>query len=85
MATVRVICLQNKPEKDTSSPTLEISNFGLSTADLNTVLMLLSDQYQPYPSNNNSFRYDLLSAHWCRYMYIRKPEMLSGFRKIRSK
>jgi 2-oxoglutarate dehydrogenase E1 component len=28
-------------ERRTSSPTLEISNFGLSTADLNTVLMLL--------------------------------------------
>jgi 2-oxoglutarate dehydrogenase E1 component len=27
-------------ERRTSSPTLEISNFGLSTADLNTVLML---------------------------------------------
>jgi 2-oxoglutarate dehydrogenase E1 component len=44
MATVHeALVYQTNPvrERRTSSPTLEISNFGLSTADLNTVLMLL--------------------------------------------
>jgi hypothetical protein len=43
MATVHEGIDKTNPvrERRTSSPTLEISNFGLSTADLNTVLMLL--------------------------------------------
>jgi 2-oxoglutarate dehydrogenase E1 component len=42
MATVHEgLVYKTNPVRERRTPTLEISNFGLSTADLNTVLMLL--------------------------------------------
>jgi 2-oxoglutarate dehydrogenase E1 component len=32
--------------------------------------------------NNNSFRYDIVQHIGVEYMYIRNPEMLSGFKKL---
>jgi 2-oxoglutarate dehydrogenase E1 component len=58
-----------------------ISNFGLSTADLNTVLMLLSDQYPTVYLQEIITHLDTIYVIGVEYMYIRKPEVVEWIQK----
>jgi 2-oxoglutarate dehydrogenase E1 component len=81
MATVHETCLQNKPCKRRTSSQHLISNFGLSTADLNTVLMLLSDQYSTVYLQEIITHLDTIYVIGVEYMYIRKPEVVEWIQK----
>jgi 2-oxoglutarate dehydrogenase E1 component len=82
MATVhRALVYKTNPVRETT-PTLEISNFGLSTADLNTVFDAAKViNINVYPSgNNNSFRYDYCQHIGVEYVHS-KPEVVEWIQK----
>jgi 2-oxoglutarate dehydrogenase E1 component len=75
------ICLQNKSVRDRRifEPSLDISNFGLSSADLNTVFDA-GKIVGKVPSTLTEIIAHL-DAIYCQhigveYMYIRKPEIV---------
>jgi 2-oxoglutarate dehydrogenase E1 component len=82
------ICLQNKSRKRQKDfePSLDISNFGLSSADLNTVFDA-GKIVGKVPSTLTEIIAHL-DAIYCQhigveYMYIRKPEF-NGYKKSRT-
>lgn len=71
-------------ERRTSSPTLEISNFGLSTADLNTVFDAAKViNIQPCTLQEIITHLDTIYCQHIgvEYMYIRKPEVVEWIQK----
>ncbi|MEM8522481.1 2-oxoglutarate dehydrogenase E1 component [Flavobacterium sp. PL12] len=71
-------------ERRTASPTLELSNFGLSAADLNTVFDAAKAINIPACSLQEIIRH--LDSIYCQhigveYMYIRNPEIVQWIQK----